>query len=104
MKILIKGGRVIDPATKTDAIKDVLISEGKIFKVEKGIKDKADREIDAQGCLVMPGFIDLHVHLRDPGFEEKETIETRTRRRQKGVTLPFWPCRTQGRWWITPTW
>ncbi len=84
MKILIKGCRVIDPATKTDAIKDVLISEGKIFKVEKGIKDKADREIDAQGCLVMPGFIDLHVHLRDPGFEEKETIETGTKAAAKG--------------------
>lgn len=84
MKILIKGGRVIDPATKTDAIKDVLISEGKIFKVEKGIKDKADREIDARGCLVMPGFIDLHVHLRDPGYEEKETIETGTKAAAKG--------------------
>lgn len=84
MKILIKGGRVIDPATKTDAMMDVLISEGKIFKVEKGIKDKADREIDANGCLVMPGFIDLHVHLRDPGFEEKETIETGTKAAARG--------------------
>ncbi len=84
MKILIKNGRVIDPASKMDAIADVLIAEGKIKKVEKEIKDKADREIDARGCLVMPGFVDLHVHLRDPGFEEKETIETGTRAAAKG--------------------
>ncbi len=84
MKILIKNGRVIDPASKMDAIADVLIAEGKIKKVEKEIKDKADREIDARGCIVMPGFVDLHVHLRDPGFEEKETIETGSRAAAKG--------------------
>lgn len=84
MKILIKGGRVIDPASKTDAIADVLITEGKIKKIEKEIKDKADREVDAKGCLVMPGFVDLHVHLRDPGFEEKETIETGSRAAARG--------------------
>lgn len=76
MKILIKNGRVIDPATKTDAVADVLIEDGKIAKVEKAIKEKADKTIQAKDCFVMPGFIDLHVHLRDPGLEHKETVVT----------------------------
>lgn len=74
MKLLIKNGRVIDPSTRTDAVSDVLIEDGRIAKVEKAIKEKADKTIDAKGCFVMPGFIDLHVHLRDPGLEHKETV------------------------------
>ena len=74
MKLLIKNGRVIDPATQTDAVSDVFVEDGKIVKVDKSIQEKADKTIDAKGCFVMPGFIDLHVHLRDPGFEHKETI------------------------------
>lgn len=76
MTILIKNGQVINPATKTDEVLNVLIENGKVTKMEKGLKAKADREIDAKGCYVMPGFIDMHVHLRDPGQEQKETIET----------------------------
>lgn len=76
MTILIKRGRVINPATKMDEVADVLVENGAVTKIEKGIKTKADREIDAKGCFVMPGFIDMHVHLRDPGFEKKETVET----------------------------
>lgn len=76
MTILIKNGRVINPATKTDEVADVLVENGTVIKIEKGIKAKADREINAKGCFVMPGFIDMHVHLRDPGYEKKETIET----------------------------
>ena len=76
MKIIIKNGRVLNPATNTDEVCDVLIENGTVVKMEKKIEEKADREIDAAGCFVMPGFIDLHVHLRDPGFEQKETIET----------------------------
>jgi len=76
MKILIKNGRIIDPATKLDGLYDLLINNRKIEKVETGIEDKADRIIDASGCYVMPGLIDLHVHLREPGLEHKETIET----------------------------
>ncbi len=76
MKLLIKGGRVIDPATGTDAVSDILIEDGKIAKTGKALKEKADKEINAKGCFVMPGFIDLHVHLRDPGFEDKETVVT----------------------------
>jgi len=76
MKILIKNGRIIDPATKLDGLYDLLINNRKIEKVETGIEDQADRIIDASGCYVMPGLIDLHVHLREPGLEHKETIET----------------------------
>jgi dihydroorotase len=76
MTILIKNGQVINPATQMDEILDVLVENGTVTKIAKGIKVKADREIDAKGCYVMPGFIDMHVHLRDPGFEEKEDIGT----------------------------
>lgn len=76
MTILIKNGRVINPATDMDEVMDVLVENGKIEKIAKNIKAKTDREINAKGCFVMPGFIDMHVHLRDPGFEKKETIET----------------------------
>lgn len=76
MTILIKNGRVINPATQMDAVADVWIENGKVGRIEKGINAKADREIDAKDCFVMPGFIDMHVHLRDPGYEQKETVET----------------------------
>ena len=76
MTILIKNGQVINPATQMDEVADVLVENGVVKEITKGIKAKADRVIDAKGCFVMPGFIDLHVHLRDPGFEQKETIET----------------------------
>ena len=72
MKILIKGGRVINPATGMDEIADVLVEDEKVTKIAKEIEDNADRRIDAEGCFVMPGFIDLHVHFRDPGLEQKE--------------------------------
>ena len=76
MTILIKGGQVINPATGMEEVADVLVENGVVSKIEKNIKVKAEQQIDAKGCFVMPGFIDMHVHLRDPGFEQKETIET----------------------------
>lgn len=76
MKILIKGGRVINPATRLDEIADVLVEDEKVKKIAKDITDPADRTIDAEGCFVMPGFIDLHVHFRDPGLVQKEDIFT----------------------------
>lgn len=84
MKILIQNGHVIDPPTGKDGIFDVLIEEDKIVKVERGIEDRADRVIDAEGSYVMPGFIDLHVHLRDPGLTYKETLETGGKAAVKG--------------------
>ena len=76
MKILIKNGYVIDPATDKEEICDLLIKDNYIAQVGQNITHDADQIIDATDCYVMPGFIDLHVHLREPGFEYKETIET----------------------------
>ena len=76
MKILIKNGHVIDPLTGRDGCFDVLVEKGRIQKVAERLEDTAERVIDAAGCYVMPGFIDLHVHLRDPGLEYKETLKT----------------------------
>lgn len=76
MTILIKNGRILDPGTGRDGVYDLLISEGLIQAVETGIDAAADEVIDASGCYVMPGLIDLHVHFRDPGFEYKEDIAT----------------------------
>lgn len=77
--LLIKGGRVIDPANNIDDVIDIYVNNGIIERVEKNIDADADNIIDAQGKWVMPGFIDLHVHLREPGYENKETIATGTR-------------------------
>ena len=71
--LLIKNGRVIDPANKIDKITDVLIQDGKIKSIGKQ-SCKADRIIDAKGLIVTPGLIDMHVHLREPGKEDEETI------------------------------
>lgn len=76
MRILIQNGYVLDPESKCEGIRDVLVEDEKIVKVAEKLTDTADRIIDATGCYVMPGFIDLHVHLRDPGLEYKETLET----------------------------
>lgn len=76
MTLLIKNGHVVDPASRLDDIADVLVRDGSIVKVMPQIQEAADQQIDADGCYVMPGFIDLHVHLRDPGFERKETVVT----------------------------
>lgn len=84
MTMLIKNGRVIDPASNTDEIMDLLVSDGVIVKVQKNITEEADSVIDASGCFVMPGLIDLHVHFREPGFEHKETIRTGARAAARG--------------------
>lgn len=81
MKLLIKNGRLIDPANKRDGLYDILIDKGKVQAVEKTGKLPADgiengKFIDAEGLTVSPGFIDMHVHFREPGYEYKETIET----------------------------
>ena len=77
--LLITGGRVIDPASKFDAPADVLIRDGKIEAVGKGLKSDGVPVLNADGCIVAPGFIDMHVHLREPGIEHAETIETGSR-------------------------
>ncbi|MDD5567949.1 MAG: dihydroorotase [Candidatus Omnitrophica bacterium] len=74
MKILIKDGRVVDPANKFDEVADIFVEDARIFKVAKNIKADADKIIEAQGKIVMPGLVDMHVHLREPGREDKETV------------------------------
>ena len=76
MKILIEQGRVIDPESGLDAIMDILIIDDKIHAIEKRIPAAVDKIIDASNYIVAPGFIDMHVHLREPGQEEKETISS----------------------------
>ena len=79
MKLLIKNGRLIDPAEKKDGIFDILCSEGKVEKVAKGLAATgAEQVVNARGWIVSPGFIDLHTHLREPGFEYKEDIKSGT--------------------------
>lgn len=78
--ILIQNGYVIDPANHREGFWDILIQDGKIKKVEKGIPcEDAQEVIEVSGKTVMPGFVDLHVHFREPGFEYKETIKTGSR-------------------------
>jgi dihydroorotase len=74
MNLLIKGGRVIDPANKIDKVMDILIEKGKVSRLGKGISSKNFRLIDARGFIVTPGLIDMHDHLREPGREDEETI------------------------------
>ena len=84
MKILIQNGHVLDPESKWQGKADVLVAEQHIVKIAEKITESADRIVDATGCYVMPGFIDLHVHLRDPGLEYKETLETGGRAAARG--------------------
>lgn len=84
MKILIKNGRVIDAAHNIDDARDILIEGPQISKVAKSIEDKVDTVIDATGKIVMPGLVDMHVHLREPGREDKETVASGTRAAAKG--------------------
>ena len=84
MEIVIKNGRVIDPKSGRDEIMDLLIIEDKIASIEAHISTDHRNVIDATGKVISPGFIDLHVHLREPGFEFKETIYTGSRACAKG--------------------
>jgi dihydroorotase len=80
MTTLIRGGRVVDPANSVDAVQDVLLQDGKVAKLGATLTAPAGTTlIDAAGKLVCPGFIDMHVHLREPGHEYKETVATGTR-------------------------
>jgi dihydroorotase len=78
-RLLIKNGRVIDPAARQDGVADVWIEDGVIQGVGVGLPTEGSDVIDATGLIVAPGFIDMHVHLREPGFEHAETIESGSR-------------------------
>lgn len=79
MSLVIKNGRVIDPASHTDRVADVLIVDGRIAGVAPNLSSPKAQVFDATGMIVAPGFIDMHVHLREPGFEHAETIESGSR-------------------------
>lgn len=84
MKTLIKNGRVVDPADNLDEIRDILIEGQFISSVKKDIRCEAEEVIDASGKIVMPGIVDMHVHLRQPGREDKETVLSGTNAAAKG--------------------
>lgn len=83
-KLLIKNGRVIDPVSNRDEILDILVENGRISRVAKDIKNETKEIIDATGKIVLPGLVDMHVHLREPGREDKESVATGTRAALKG--------------------
>jgi dihydroorotase len=78
-RILITNGRVLDPASGLDDVMDILVERDRIAGIERGISAEGCVVVDASGMLVFPGFVDMHVHLREPGQEHKETIESGTR-------------------------
>src|SRR5256884_8785863 len=85
--LLIKNGRVLDPASKTDGVLDVILDGEKITELGppgKLLAPQGTEFFDASGLIVAPGFIDIHVHLREPGQESSETVETGTRAAARG--------------------
>ncbi len=84
MSLLIKNGRVIDPVNKIDEVMDILVEHNKISKAAKNIKAEAKTIVDASGKIVGPGIVDMHVHLREPGREDKETVASATAAAAKG--------------------
>lgn len=84
MPLLIKDARIVNAGQMSDQLQDIFIEKGTITRIGRGIAVQDAEVIDAQGRLVMPGLIDMHVHLREPGREDKETIETGSRAAAKG--------------------
>ncbi len=84
MQLIIRQGRIVDPSQNLDQIADLAVDHGCVVEIAPRISPKAGRETDARGLIVMPGFIDMHVHLREPGREEAETIESGTRAAIRG--------------------
>jgi dihydroorotase len=82
--LLLKGGRVVDPAAGLDAVCDVLINDGEIVQVGVGLTLSAAETLDCTGRIVMPGLVDAHTHLREPGREDEETVATGTRAAARG--------------------
>jgi dihydroorotase len=84
MQLILKQGRVVDPTQKLNQIADVGIDEGRIVEIAPKIRKSGRRVIDVHGLIVAPGFIDMHTHLREPGHEDAETIETGTNAAARG--------------------
>jgi dihydroorotase len=77
-RLVVRGGTVIDPVNGTNTRLDMLIADGVVARIAPDMETEGALAIDATGCLVVPGFIDLHAHLREPGFEQKGTVATET--------------------------
>ncbi len=84
MDLILRQGRVVDPTQKLNGVFDIKVDKGRIIEIAARIRGKSRREIDARGLIVMPGFIDMHVHLREPGREDAETIETGSKAAARG--------------------
>ncbi len=84
MHLILRQGLVVDPLQKLKKVLDLRIEDGRIVEIAPKIRGKARKEIDARGLIVAPGFIDMHVHLREPGHEDAETIETGTKAAARG--------------------
>jgi dihydroorotase len=84
MQLVLRQGTVVDPSGKLRRVADVAVDEGRIAEIAPRIRKKGRKEVDARGLVVAPGFIDMHVHLREPGREDAETIETGTAAAARG--------------------
>ncbi len=84
MQLILRQGRIIDPSQKMDRIADLAVENGQVVELARRIRKKGKKEIDARGLIVAPGFIDMHVHLREPGREDAETIESGAAAAMKG--------------------
>ena len=83
-RLVIKGGRVVDPAQDVDRLADIAIEDGVVREIGPEIEGSGSETFDARGLIVAPGFIDMHVHLREPGFEHAETDLKRSARGRGG--------------------
>src|SRR5512139_4003514 len=84
MQLILRQGRVVDPSQKLDKVVDLGVEDGHVAEIASRIRKKGRKEIDARGLLVFPGFIDMHAHLREPGREDSETIESGTNAAARG--------------------
>jgi dihydroorotase len=84
MQLILRQGRIVDPSQKLNKVMDIGVDEGRVADLAPRIRKKGRKEIDARGLIVFPGFIDMHVHLREPGREDSETIETGTNAAARG--------------------
>ncbi|HET8787805.1 MAG TPA: amidohydrolase family protein, partial [Actinomycetes bacterium] len=78
-RLLLKGGRLVDPASRTDATADLLVVDGTIAEGGPGLDAEGAEVVDADGLVALPGLVDLHTHLREPGREDAETVLTGSR-------------------------
>ena len=96
MMLLIKGGLVVDPASGVSGARDVLIENGRIARVEPSLPADGAQVVEVpKGWIVCPGLIDMHVHLREPGQEHKETVATGVPPRWRAALPPSPACRTR---------